>query len=454
LPSEPRASGLFAPVFVSDAIAATTSDEAWLQAMLDFEAALAAAEADAGVINAADAEAIAAACRTDGFDVDELGRAARLGGNPVIPLVRALGERVEGDAVHAVHWGATSQDVLDTAAMLVTARSFDVIAAELAALATSAADLAERHRHTLLPARTLLQHALPTTFGLKAAGWLTAALQVADRLAWARDERLAVELGGAAGTLASLGPDGPAVVAGVARRLGLAEPLLPWHTDRTRIADIAAVLGQVAGVAGKIAIDVALLTQTEVAEAFEPAGPGRGGSSTLPHKRNPVGAASAAAAARRAHALVGVLYGAMVQEHERAVGAWQAEWPALTELLQLAGGAVAHMREVVGGLELDTERMRANLDLTRGAVLAERAALRLTPDLGRARARQLVEEASARAAKQATSLRDELAASSPLDAPALDELFDPAGYLGATPSFIDAALAAYRSREPKSGAHG
>jgi len=163
---------------------------------------------------------------------------------------------------------------------------------------------------------------------------------------------------------------------------------------------------------------------------------------------------AAVAAARRAHALVGVLYGAMVQEHERAVGAWQAEWPALTELLQLAGGAIAHVREVVGGLELDTERMRANLDLTRGAVLAERAALRLTPELGRAGARQLVEEATARAAKQATSLRDELAASCPLDARELDELFDPAGYLGATPSFVDAALAAYRSREPKGGAHG
>ena len=454
MPSDQHASGLFAPIFVSDAIAATTSDEAWLQAMLDFERALAAAEAETGVITVADSEAIAAACQADRFDADALGRAARLGGNPVIPLVRALGEQVAGDAVHAVHWGATSQDVLDTAAMLVTARSLDVIAAELAALGTSAADLAERHRHTLLPARTLLQHALPTTFGLKAAGWLTATLEVADRLAWVRDERLAVELGGAAGTLASLGADGPAVVTGVAERLGLAVPLLPWHTDRTRIADVAGVLGQVAGVAGKVALDVALLTQTEVAEAFEPAEPGRGGSSTLPHKRNPVGAASAAAAARRAHALVGVLYGAMVQEHERAVGAWQAEWPALTELLQLAGGAIAHVREVVGGLELDTERMRANLDLTRGAVLAERAALRLAPHFGRARARQLVEEASARAAKHGTSLRDELAASGALDAAELDELFDPTGYLGATPSFIDAALAAYRSREPKGGAHG
>ena len=454
MPSDTGATGLFAPIFVSDAIAAATSDAAWLQAMLDFEAALAGAEADGGVISRADADAIAAACSAHGFDVDELGRAGRLGGNPVIPLVRALGTRVGGDAIHAVHWGATSQDVLDTAAMLVTARSLAVITADLDALATSTADLAERHRHTLMPARTLLQHALPTTFGLKAAGWLVAVLEAADRVAWVRRDRLAVELGGAAGTLASLGADGPAVVAGVAERLGLVVPVLPWHTDRTRIADIAGVLGEVAGVAGKIAVDVALLTQTEVAEAFEPSAPGRGGSSTLPHKRNPVGAASATAAVRRAHALVGLLHGAMVQEHERAVGAWQAEWPALTELLQLAGGAAAHVRDMVGGLELDTERMRVNLDVTRGAVLAERAALWLAPTLGRAEARQVVEDATARAAKGGTSLRDELAATDVLDARELDALFDPAGYLGATPTFIDGALAAYRSLQPKGGSHG
>jgi 3-carboxy-cis,cis-muconate cycloisomerase len=267
---------------------------------------------------------------------------------------------------------------------------------------------------------------------------------VADRVAWVRRHRLAVQLGGAAGTLASLGEDGPAVVAGLAERLELSEPVLPWHTDRTRIADVAAALGAVAGVAGKIALDVALLAQTEVAEAFEPAGPGRGVSSTLPHKRNPVGAASVAAAVRRAHALTGTLFGAMVQEHERAAGAWQAEWPALTELLQLTGGAVSHVRDIVAGLEVDADRMRANLDLTRGAVLAERVALRLAPDLGRAAARQLVEDASARAQKAGTSLRDELRVTGVLDDDELDRLFNPAGYLGATPTFIDAALAAHR----------
>jgi 3-carboxy-cis,cis-muconate cycloisomerase len=446
LGSERGATGLFAPIFVSDAIAATTSDEAWLQAMLDVEGALAAAEADVAVISRTAADSIAAACRAADYDIDELGRAARMGGNPVIPLVQALTDRVEPDAAAAVHWGATSQDILDTAAMLIAARSLDVIGEDLRALAAATAGLADRHRRTLMPARTLLQHALPTTFGLKAAGWLVAVLEVADRVAWVRQHRLAVELGGAAGTLASLGDDGPAVVDRLADRLGLAAPVLPWHTDRTRVADLAGALGQVAGVMAKVALDVALLAQTEVAEAFEAATPGHGGSSTLPHKRNPVGAASVLAAVRRAHALTGTLFGTMAQEHERATGAWQAEWPTLTELLQLTGGAAAQVREMVTGLEVDPERMRANLELTHGAVLAERVALRLAPDLGRAHARQLVEDASARALKSGTSLRDELLVTGALDAAELDVLFEPAGYLGATPAFIDAALAAHRRR--------
>ncbi len=448
MPSERGTPGLFAPIFVSDAIAATTSDEAWLQAMLDVEAALAGAEADVGLVTPADADAIAAACRARDYDVDELGRAARLGGNPVIPLVQAITAAVDGGAAAVVHWGATSQDILDTATMLVTARSLEVIGHDLAALSEAAAGLADRHRRTLMPARTLLQHALPTTFGLKAAAWLVALVEVADRVAWVRRHRLAVELGGAAGTLASLGDDGPAVVARLAARLGLAAPVLPWHTDRTRITDIAAALGQVAGVAGKIAVDLALLAQTEVAEAFEPGAPGRGGSSTLPHKRNPVGAASVIAAVRRTHALTASLFAAMVQEHERAAGAWQSEWPALTELLQLTGGAVAHVGDIVAGVEIDADRMRANLELTRGAVLAERVALRLAPELGRRPARQLVEDASARALKAGTSLRDELSLTGVLDAHELDILFHPAGYLGATPTFIDAALAAHRRSSP------
>jgi 3-carboxy-cis,cis-muconate cycloisomerase len=438
--------GLFAPIFVSDAVAATTSDHAWLQAMLDVEASLAGAEADVGVISRPAAEAIAVGCDAAGLDIDELGRAARLGGNPVIPLVRALTERVGGDAGELVHWGATSQDVLDTAAMLVTARTLDVITPDLDGLATAAADLAALHRDTLMVARTLLQHALPTTFGLKAAGWLVATLDAVDRLEWVRRERLAVQFGGAAGTLAALGEDGPPILRRLAERLGLTVPVVPWHTNRTRVVEVAGALGEAAGVAGKIAGDVALLSQTEVGEAAEPAGPSRGGSSTLPQKRNPVAAASAIAAARRAQGLVGVLFGAMPQEHERAVGGWQSEWPALTELLQLAGGAVAHAREIVAGIEIDADRMRANLDLTHGAVLAERVVLQLAGETGRTKARQLVEQAVGRAMTAGRPLRDEIAADPEirLDTSRLDALFDPSTYLGAAGTFVDDALSSYR----------
>jgi 3-carboxy-cis,cis-muconate cycloisomerase len=446
LPSDDGAAGLFAPIFVSDAVAATTSDRAWLQAMLDAEAALAWAEADVGVVPRTAADAIAAACRAEAFDVDELGRAARAGGNPAIPMVAALRARVAGDAAGFVHWGATSQDVIDTAAMLVVARTLGVMGPDLDGLAAGAARLAEAHRDTPMVARTLLQHALPTTFGLKAAGWLTAVLEARRRVAWVRTERLAVQLGGAAGTLASLGADGPAVVERFGARLGLRAPLLPWHTDRTRVAEVAGVLGEVAGVVGKVALDVVLLSQTEVGEVAEPAAPGRGASSTLPHKRNPVGAASMDAAVRRAHAMVGVLLGSMVQPHERAAGAWQAEWPALTELLALTGGAVAHGRDVVCGLEVDAARMRENLERTGGVVLAERVALHLAAVLGRDEARHRTEAASARARAAGRSLADELRADPDLrlDDGQIADLTDPGGYLGSAPAFVDAALAAYR----------
>ncbi len=446
MPSDDRATGLFAPIFVSDAAAAATSDRAWLQAMLDAEAALAGAEADVGVIPRAAAEAIARACVAEAFDVDEVGRAGRAGGNPAIPLVAALREQIGGDAAGFVHWGATSQDVIDTAAMLVVARALAPVTADLDGLAAGAARLAEAHRDTPMVARTLLQHAVPTTFGLKAAGWLTAVLEARRRVEWLRTERLAVQLGGAGGTLASLGPDGPAVLERFAALLGLAAPLLPWHTDRTRVADVAGVGAEVAGVTGKLALDVVLLSQTEVGEVAEPSAPGRGGSSTLPHKRNPVGAASIDAAVRRAHAAAGVLFGAMAHPHERAAGAWQAEWPALTELLALTGGAVAHAREIVCGLEVDPGRMKANLHLTGGVVLAERVALHLAPILGRDEARRLTEEAAVRAGATGRSLADELRADP--DVPLTDaeaaELTDPAGYLGSATTFVDAALAAYR----------
>jgi 3-carboxy-cis,cis-muconate cycloisomerase len=441
--------GLFGPIFTTDEMVTATSDRAWLQAMLDVEAALAQAEADAGIIPDSAARAIAACCVADHFDIDGLGRSARLSGNPVIPLVAALTDRVGGVAGGWVHWGATSQDILDSAAMLVARRSVDVVLTDLDGMAAACADLADQHRETLMAGRTLLQHALPITFGLKAAGWLGSTLDVRLRLGEVRDNRLAAQLGGAAGTLASLGPQGPDVMANLAARLGLSAPLLPWPTARARIADLATALAIVAGATGKVALDVALLMQTEVAEAFEPAGPGRGGSSTLPQKRNPVGAASISAAVRRTHALVPVILGAMVQEHERAVGGWQAEWQTLTEMLRLTGGAVARAREMLAGLEVDPARMLANVDLTAGRLMAERVTLHLAKGTGRSQAKDIVAAAAARSATSGRTLREELvddpAVAGQLSAGDLDELFDPTGYLGASNVFIDRVLESYRS---------
>ena len=442
------AAGLFEPIVTTDELLEATGPDAWVRAMLDAEAALAAAEADAGLIPREAADRIAASCAGGRFDPGALGRAARGGGNPVMPLVAALTEAA-GDAGGWVHWGATSQDILDTAAMLVARRALACIEPSLAALADGCAAQASAHRATLMAGRTLLQHAVPTTFGLRAAGWLVATGEAADRIRGARG-RLAAQLGGASGTLAALGAAGPDVVARFAARLQLAEPVMPWHTDRTRVVELGCALAEAAGVAAKIALDVALLMQTEVAEAFEPAAPGRGGSSTMPQKRNPVGAAAVGAAARRAHALVPVLLGALVAEHDRAVGGWQAEWETLSELLRLCGGAVARAADTVTGLEVRPDRMRDNVGLTDGLLLAERVTVALAGSMGRPAARRLVEEAARRAGEDgggfAGALLAEPQVAAVLGPGELDRLLDPAGYLGAAGVFVDRALAAHRER--------
>jgi 3-carboxy-cis,cis-muconate cycloisomerase len=337
----------------------TVSGRAWVEAMLQFEAALAAAEAELGVIPGEAAAAIAAACDAERFDPAQLGRHGRATANPAAPLVRALKAAVGGDAADYVHRGATSQDVMDTASMLVTRRARAAIDRELEAVAGACARLADEHSGTLMPARTLLQQALPTTFGFKAAGWLLAVLDARDRLAALP---LAAELGGAAGTLAALGTGGLAVVERLAERLELEAPDLPWHASRARVAGIGAALAIAAGALEKIARDVQLLAQTEVGEVAEAADGGRGGSSTLPHKRNPVGSALTVACALRVRAEASILLGAMAQEHERAAGAWQAEWEALSRALAYTGAAAATLREALEGLEVRPERMRENLD--------------------------------------------------------------------------------------------
>jgi 3-carboxy-cis,cis-muconate cycloisomerase len=449
--------GLFAPIVTGDELLAATSDRAWLQALLDVEAAVAGAEADLGIIPSGAADAIATRCSADRFDPGELGRAARLGGNPVIPLVERLTAAVPPECRNWVHWGVTSQDILDSAAMLVTRRALELIERDLTGLADGCAALADRHRTTLMAGRTLLQQALPITFGLKAAGWLVATIEVKSHLVDARS-RLPAQLGGAVGTLAAFGEEGPAVAARLALRLGLAEPLVPWHTSRQPVAEVAAALGLVAGTSAKIAIDVALLMQTEVGEAFEPAAPGRGASSTLPHKRNPVGAAAVSAAARRAHGLIPVIFAGMVQVHERDIGGWQAEWQTLTDLLRLAGGAAARVRDTIEGLEVDAEAMRHNLARTKGLLMAERVTLALSRAMDRAEATAAVQQAGRRAAQSdrsdrsfAAELLAEPVVTSVLSAEDVQDLLDPAGYLGATNVFIDRALHSLNRYPPPGG---
>jgi 3-carboxy-cis,cis-muconate cycloisomerase len=440
--------GLFGPLFVPDEFREATGDRAWLQAMLDAEGALAVAQARAGMVPDEAARQIAERCVADRFDAEEIGRAGRAAGNPVPALVKALTAAVGGEAARYVHKGATSQDILDTAAVLVARGALDLIRAELERLAAAAARLAAEHRATVMPGRTLLQQALPTTFGLKAAGWLVSALEARRRLLAGRGSTLAVQLGGAAGTLAALGPDGLRVLGEFARELGLAEPAVPWHTDRLRIAELGGTLALVAGVAHKVALDVVLLAQTEVGEVSEPAGGGRGVSSTLPHKRNPILSVTAIASATRVRDLARTLLGALAQEHERAAGSWHAEWEALSDALALTGGAVAAVREALEGLRVRPERMRANLDVTGGLLLAENVTTLVSDRLGRLEAHELVQAACRRTLDGGRPLREELLAEPALSAALapeeIDAALDPERYLGSAGAFVDRALEMYR----------
>jgi len=435
----------FTAIFVPDELAAAVSDHAWLEALLDAERALANAEALAGVIPAHLAGAIAEACRPELFDPESLAREGRSAGNPVEPLVRRLAEAVGGEAAGYVHWGATSQDIMDSAAMLVARRALDLILEALDDLLAGCARVADEHRSTVMAGRTLMQQAVPTTFGLKAAGWLVAGLDARRRLTAVRGEGLASQLGGAAGTLAALGDAGPEVARLYAVELDLAEPVLPWHTNRVRVAELGAALATASGVLAKIALDVALLEQTEIGEVSEPAG--RGGSSTMPQKRNPVGSALAVACERQVRAAASVLGAALVAEHERALGGWQAEWEALSASLAYTGGAAAAVAEVLDGLQVDPERMLRNLELGGGAVMAERLSFLLVARVGPAAARAAIGAAATRARVSGWSLREELEAdpSIELTAAELDRAFDPAGYLGSAATFVDRALGLFRS---------
>jgi 3-carboxy-cis,cis-muconate cycloisomerase len=472
---KPNARGLFGGVFARGGVEA--DDAAWLQAMLDAEAGLARALERAGLAPAGSGEAVTAAARAGNFDPNELGGLAALTGNPVPGLARALARQVPQTAVSAVHRGATSQDIVDTAAMLLAKRAIDVMAADLARAADAAARLAAAHRDSIMIGRTLLQQAVPVTFGLVAAGWLTS-LDEASAGLDAVSPRLAVQFGGAAGTLASLGEAGQRVTALLAAELGLAAPVLPWHTDRLRIIDLGTALARVAAVLGKIARDVTLLAQSEVGEVSEgggpaearadqrgadqqaPASPRRGGSSAMPHKRNPVASIAILGCTRQVPGLLATLAAASEQELQRAAGAWHAEWEPLTALLRLTGSASSWAADLLPGLVVDTSRMAANLAATKGLPLAEHVSSLLAGVLGGAQAHDLVAEAGARATSAGLPLRDvllsvpkleERLSSAGITAEQIDSALEPSGYLGATDAFITAAIDAHEKPEDRHG---
>ena len=432
----------FAPLLVPDELLEATSGRAWLEAMLECERALAAAGVSAELIPQPAATAIAAACVAEHYDWDALLHEGRKTGNPAEPLVRALVARVGEDDARWVHLGATSQDIMDTAAMLVARQALTLVLGEIDRVAAACAALARAHRDTPMAGRTLLQQAVPTTFGLKAAGWLTATLAARARLAQLRRDGLAAQLGGAAGTLSALGEHGLEVSRTFADELGLAEAVVPWHTNRVRVAEVGAALAIAAGVISKIGLDLALLAQTEVGEVRE--GGTEGISSTMPQKRNPVGAALARTCASLAAAHADVLVHALEQEHERAAGSWQAEGEALSGALAYTGGAAASLAGALEGLEVDAARMSANLGLTGGQVVAERVALLLTEQLGRTAARAIVREASLRASTTGRSLAQELAeVETGLTPDQLEAALEPTSYLGSAGAFVDRALAHY-----------
>ena len=425
-----------------------------LQSMLDVEAALARALAAKGVIPVSAVDPWVRCCQADKIDIPSLVIAAQDAGNIAIPMVKQLTAAVaamDADAARYVHWGATSQDVIDTGRVLQLRAAINVITHELAALVEALAGMAQCYRDTPMIGRTWLQHALPITFGMKLAGWLDALLRHQQRLAACRKQVCVLQFGGASGTLASLGEHASSVTQAMAQELDLATSHLPWHAHRDRFVERATTLGMLTGTLGKIARDISLMSQTEVAELSEPGGPGRGGSSSMPHKRNPVGSAAVLSAATRVPSMVATLLSAMPNEHERALGGWQSEWETLPEIVSLSAAALAHLRSVIDGLQVDTERMRRNIDASRGMVMAESVTLALATSLGRAQAHQIVEAACHKAYAEnkdlLTVLQTEPEVVGVLSEQRLAQLFDPLSYVGEAGDFVDRVLEAYQQRK-------
>ncbi|MBR7196384.1 3-carboxy-cis,cis-muconate cycloisomerase [Pseudomonas sp. 14A] len=443
---------LFDAYFTARDMREVFCDQGRVQAMLDFEAALARAEARVGLIPSSAVAPIATACDAGLYDFAALGEAIATAGNSAIPLVKALGKQIassDAEAERYVHLGATSQDVMDSGLVLQLRQALALIEDQLAQLADSLAAQAQRFATTPLAGRTWLQHATPVTLGMKIAGWLGAVTRSRLRLQELKPRLLVLQFGGASGTLAALGEQALPIAKALAEELQLTLPEQPWHTQRDRIVEFGAVLGLIAGSLGKFGRDISLLMQTEAAEVFEPAAPGKGGSSTMPHKRNPVGAAVLIGAATRVPGLVSTLFSAMPQEHERSLGLWHAEWETLPEICCLVSGSLQQARLLADGLEVDAARMARNLELTQGLVLAEAVSIVLAQRVGRDTAHHLLEQCCKRAVAEQRHLRavlaDEPQVTAELSGAELDDLLNPAHYLGQAQVWVERAVAEHNA---------
>ena len=443
---------LFDAYFTARDMREVFCDQGRVQAMLDVEAALARAEARVGLIPASAVAPIEKACRADLYDFAALGEAIATAGNSAIPLVKALGKQIaatDAEAERYVHLGATSQDVMDTGLVLQLRQALDLIESDLAQLADALAAQAQRHAATPMAGRTWLQHATPVTLGMKIAGWLGAVTRSRQRLRELKPRLLVLQFGGASGTLAALGEQALPIAQALAEELQLTLPEQPWHTQRDRVVEFGAVLGLIAGSLGKLGRDISLLMQTEAAEVFEPSAPGKGGSSTMPHKRNPVGAAVLIGAATRVPGLVSTLFSAMPQEHERSLGLWHAEWETLPQICCLVSGSLQQARLLAEGLEVDAARMARNLDLTQGLVLAEAVSIVLAQRVGRDTAHHLLEQCCKRAVAEQRHLRavlgDEPQVTAQLSSAELDNLLNPAHYLGQAQVWVERAVAEHNA---------
>ncbi|MFZ4407990.1 MAG: 3-carboxy-cis,cis-muconate cycloisomerase [Paracraurococcus sp.] len=442
----PADSPVLGALYGTDAMRAVMGERAYLARMLEVEAALARAQARLGIVPEAAAQAITvAAADVDKLDLPALAAATRNTGYPVVGLVKQLSALAGAEAGRWTHWGATTQDIMDTAVVLQIRDGLAVIGAELEAVIAGLARMAKAHRSTVMAGRTHLQHALPVTFGYKAAVWLSPLITMRERLAQLRPRVERVQFGGAAGTLASLGDQGLAVQAELAKELGLAQPDIPWHVARDGIVEAVSFLGLVTGALSKLATDVILLMQTEVAEVAEPHQEGRGGSSTMPQKRNPISCEYIVAQSRGVHALVPQMLAAMAQDQERGTGPWQAEALAVGQSFVLAHGALACARVLAEGLTVDAARMRRNLDSTGGLIVAEAVMMGLAPVMGRGEAHHVVHHACdvalAEGIPLATALLRDPQVADKLTPAEVERLTDPAGYLGAAEAFVDRVVA-------------